>query len=69
MEAANDCFDPSPQPRARCGNCAHWCVNYRGGLNLGECMVRPQTVRTYTVPSKGCDVNHGRAWAPVKGAA
>lgn len=62
---ANDLVNPDPLPRARCETCVHWCLSYRGGTALGECMVRPGSVRTYTTPSKGCDVNQGRAWTPL----
>lgn len=66
VEPVNDSFDDAPLPRARCGTCAHWCESYRGGSALGECMVRPGSVRTYTVPTLRCDVNHGGAWTPRK---
>ena len=58
---------PNPPPH-RCGNCGHWNLHLRGGGVLGQCMVRPGRLPTFSGPNKACDVAHGRAWM-IRGAA
>lgn len=51
-----------PLPPHRCGTCAHWVLWRNGGGVLGQCLVRPGTMPTFSGPARACDVANGQAW-------